>query len=39
MSDMVLGFHYSGPIDGHDLPQLVQTLRVLKDLKARSFCM
>ena len=28
-----LGFHYSGPIDGHDLPQLVQTLRVLKDLK------
>lgn len=28
-----LGFHYTGPIDGHDLPQLVQTLRVLKDLK------
>ena len=28
-----LGFHYTGPIDGHDLPQLVSTLRTLKDLK------
>jgi 1-deoxy-D-xylulose-5-phosphate synthase len=28
-----LGFHYTGPIDGHDLPQLVQTLRTLKELK------
>jgi len=28
-----LGFHYTGPIDGHDLPQLVSTLRTLKGLK------
>jgi len=28
-----LGFHYTGPIDGHDLPQLVSTLRTLKELK------
>ncbi|MGN6520275.1 MAG: 1-deoxy-D-xylulose-5-phosphate synthase [Dokdonella sp.] len=28
-----LGFHYTGPIDGHDLPQLVSTLRTLRDLK------
>jgi len=28
-----LGFHYTGPIDGHDLPQLVSTLRTLKDLR------
>jgi 1-deoxy-D-xylulose-5-phosphate synthase len=28
-----LGFHYTGPIDGHDLPQLVQALRTLKELK------
>lgn len=27
------GFHYSGPIDGHDLPQLVQALRTLQGLK------
>ncbi|HEY0180913.1 MAG TPA: 1-deoxy-D-xylulose-5-phosphate synthase, partial [Dokdonella sp.] len=27
------GFHYTGPIDGHDLPQLVSTLRTLKELK------
>ncbi|MBO9663160.1 1-deoxy-D-xylulose-5-phosphate synthase [Dokdonella sp.] len=27
------GFHYTGPIDGHDLPLLVSTLRTLKELK------
>ena len=28
-----LGFHYFGPIDGHDLPMLLQTLQNLKALK------
>ncbi|HWT14375.1 MAG TPA: 1-deoxy-D-xylulose-5-phosphate synthase [Patescibacteria group bacterium] len=28
-----MGFHYTGPVDGHNLPQLVSTLRTLKDLK------
>lgn len=28
-----LGFNYIGPINGHDLPLLVQTLNNLKDLK------
>jgi 1-deoxy-D-xylulose-5-phosphate synthase len=29
-----MGFHYTGPIDGHDIDALVQTLRtMLKDLK------
>jgi 1-deoxy-D-xylulose-5-phosphate synthase len=28
-----LGIHYFGPIDGHDLPTLVKTLRNLKDHK------
>lgn len=28
-----LGFHYTGPIDGHDMDALVSTLRTLKDLK------
>ncbi|MGA9421716.1 MAG: 1-deoxy-D-xylulose-5-phosphate synthase, partial [Rhodanobacteraceae bacterium] len=28
-----LGFHYTGPIDGHDLPQLLQSLRTVKNLK------
>ena len=28
-----MGFHYTGPIDGHDLPALLATLRTLKDLK------
>jgi 1-deoxy-D-xylulose-5-phosphate synthase len=28
-----LGFNYIGPIDGHDLPLLIQTLKNLKDLK------
>ncbi len=28
-----MGFHYSGPIDGHDVNALVNALRTLKDLK------
>ena len=28
-----MGFHYTGPIDGHDLPSLVGALRTLKTLK------
>jgi 1-deoxy-D-xylulose-5-phosphate synthase len=28
-----LGFNYIGPIDGHDLPLLIQTLNKLKDIK------
>ncbi|KAF1695568.1 1-deoxy-D-xylulose-5-phosphate synthase [Pseudoxanthomonas jiangsuensis] len=28
-----MGFHYTGPIDGHDLPALVAALRTLKTLK------
>jgi len=28
-----LGFHYLGPIDGHDLPTLIKTLRTVRDLK------
>ena len=27
-----LGFHYTGPIDGHDLPTLLQALRTVKEL-------
>ncbi|GAB2574231.1 1-deoxy-D-xylulose-5-phosphate synthase [Dyella jejuensis] len=27
-----LGFRYSGPIDGHDLPRLLDALRTVKDL-------
>ena len=27
-----LGFHYTGPIDGHDLPQLLAALRMVKEL-------
>jgi len=27
------GFHYFGPIDGHDLPQMLHALKTLKDLK------
>ncbi|MEO8998516.1 MAG: 1-deoxy-D-xylulose-5-phosphate synthase [Rhodanobacter sp.] len=27
-----LGFHYTGPIDGHNIPQLLQALRTVKDL-------
>jgi 1-deoxy-D-xylulose-5-phosphate synthase len=28
-----MGFHYTGPLDGHDLPQLLSTLQLLKELK------
>ncbi len=28
-----MGFHYTGPIDGHDLPLLLATLKRLKDAK------
>ena len=28
-----MGFHYTGPIDGHDMKALVDTLRTLKGLK------
>ncbi|MDQ6646508.1 MAG: 1-deoxy-D-xylulose-5-phosphate synthase, partial [Pseudomonadota bacterium] len=27
-----LGFHYTGPIDGHDIPQLLHALRTVKNL-------
>jgi 1-deoxy-D-xylulose-5-phosphate synthase len=27
-----LGFHYTGPIDGHNIPQLLHALRTVKDL-------
>ncbi len=32
-----LGFHYIGPLDGHDLPGLVQTLDNMKDLEGPQF--
>lgn len=32
-----LGFNYIGPIDGHDLPNLITTLRNLRDLKGPRF--
>lgn len=32
-----MGFNYIGPIDGHDLPLLVQTLRNLRDLDGPQF--
>jgi 1-deoxy-D-xylulose-5-phosphate synthase len=32
-----LGFHYIGPLDGHDLPQLIQTLENMKDLEGPQF--
>ena len=28
-----MGFHYSGPIDGHNVPELVKALKTLKGLK------
>lgn len=28
-----LGFHYNGPIDGHDLPALMRALATVRDLK------
>jgi 1-deoxy-D-xylulose-5-phosphate synthase len=32
-----LGFNYIGPIDGHDIPLLLTTLRNLRDMKGRRF--
>ena len=32
-----LGFHYIGPLDGHDLPQLVRVLENMKDLEGPQF--
>jgi 1-deoxy-D-xylulose-5-phosphate synthase len=32
-----LGFNYIGPLDGHDLPQLLQTLENMKDLEGPQF--
>ncbi|MDC8805095.1 1-deoxy-D-xylulose-5-phosphate synthase [Halomonas pacifica] len=32
-----MGFNYIGPIDGHDLPLLVQTLRNMRDLDGPQF--
>jgi 1-deoxy-D-xylulose-5-phosphate synthase len=32
-----LGFNYVGPVDGHDLPRLVRTLRNLRDLSGPQF--
>ncbi|AVV34082.1 MULTISPECIES: 1-deoxy-D-xylulose-5-phosphate synthase [unclassified Cobetia] len=32
-----MGFNYIGPIDGHDLPALVQTLRNMRDLDGPQF--
>lgn len=32
-----LGFNYLGPIDGHDLPTLLATLRNLKDMEGPQF--
>ena len=32
-----LGFNYVGPIDGHDLPELIRTLNNIKDLPGPQF--
>jgi 1-deoxy-D-xylulose-5-phosphate synthase len=32
-----LGFNYIGPVDGHDLPGLVRTLRNIRDLRGPQF--
>ncbi len=32
-----LGWHYIGPIDGHNLPQLVHTLQTMSELKGPQF--
>ncbi len=32
-----MGFHYFGPVDGHDLPTLVQTLRNLRERTGPTF--
>ena len=31
------GFHYTGPIDGHDMPQLLQALKTLRELDGPQF--
>ncbi|MBK7146581.1 MAG: 1-deoxy-D-xylulose-5-phosphate synthase [Xanthomonadales bacterium] len=28
-----MGFHYTGPVDGHDLPEMLRILRTLRELK------
>jgi len=33
-----LGFRYFGPIDGHDIDQMVQTFELVKTLKGRASC-
>jgi len=33
-----LGFNYVGPVDGHDLPRLVRTLRNLRASLGPSSC-
>ncbi len=32
-----LGFHYIGPLDGHDLPGLIQTMENMKNLEGPQF--
>jgi len=32
-----LNLHYSGPVNGHDLPLLIQTLKALKEVKGPKF--
>ncbi len=32
-----LGFHYIGPLDGHDLPGLIQTIENMKELEGPQF--
>ncbi|MCE8018519.1 1-deoxy-D-xylulose-5-phosphate synthase [Halomonas sp. MCCC 1A11036] len=32
-----MGFNYIGPLDGHDLPTLIQTLRNIRDLEGPQF--
>ncbi|WP_111415502.1 1-deoxy-D-xylulose-5-phosphate synthase [Billgrantia lactosivorans] len=32
-----MGFNYIGPLDGHDLPSLIQTLRNIRDLDGPQF--
>jgi len=32
-----LGFNYIGPIDGHDIPMLIETLRSLREFKGPQF--
>ncbi len=32
-----LGWHYIGPLDGHNLPQLLNTLEVMRDLSGPQF--